>query len=229
MPIALILLAAIGVGVPTPAPSEGARNAAAAIAAHGGVRLVSAAPHAAPENAAGVADPPLPGLARVQTTLMWRAPVNEAIVKPLTAHYQRTYMAKLPTAAEAVEGWYRGQYNDEEYLDLMRSEGYSYQRALELLNIRQKNLGLTEALELNRAGRLDGTPLRDLVEAEGDGDVRADLALPPSSDTETRALLKDVGTLAQQRYRSGDVSEQELRDYLAEARDSPDEVDLTVT
>src|SRR5258708_16488660 len=344
MPIALILLAAIGVAIATLALSEDARNAAAAIVAHVGVWLIWAAQHAAPEIAAEGVDTVLHGLGVLKPTMMamaseiikeltgqeldvaqafqagklqylegdvssafdpiargitqaiapegeltpesgmqnlarlfalnigvnmqawvidllaalltagpfrsaavfhfavdqglgvgrlsgvmWGAAGNEAIVKPRTAHYQRTYMAKLPTAAEAVEGWYRGQYNDEEYLDLMRSEGYSYQRALELLNIRQKNLGLTEALELNRAGRLDDTLLRDLVKAEGYGDVRADLVLAHLKDTETRALLKDVGTLAQQRYRSGDVSEQELRDYLAEARDSPDEVDLTVT
>jgi hypothetical protein len=160
--------------------------------------------------------------------LMWRGPIEEAITKPVKAHYARLYMPVLPTAGETVSGWYQNVYSDADAIDLLRSAGYSYARAQELLTINQKKLTTAEALDLWRAGSLDDDGLRALVREQGYGVARTELIVARERDTATRTVLAELATEARTLFKAGDITEDELRGFLAEARYKDDEIALIV-
>src|SRR5713101_4935457 len=168
------------------------------------------------------------GLSRL-TRQLWRAPVNEAITKPLTVKYARLYRQTIPTPGEAVQGWQRGVYDDEAFLDIMASHGYSYARAIELLNVQEKRLTTAEGADLLRAGRIDGDTFRRIVKEQGYGETRTDLVLAREGDAETKTLLRGLADLARRLYRAGDVTEDELRQFLTEARYTDPEVELVLS
>ncbi len=167
------------------------------------------------------------GLERL-TRQLWRAPVNEAITKPLTTKYARLYRQTIPTPGEAIQGWQHGVYDDEAYLDIMASHGYSYLRAMELLNIQERRLSTAEASDLLRAGRIDADTFRRIVKEQGYGDVRTDLLVAREQDVETKTLLRNLADLARRLFKLGDVTEDELRQFLQEARYTDPEIELAL-
>lgn len=160
--------------------------------------------------------------------LMWVAPIREGITKPLTRLYQRTYQFTIPTAAEAVKGWYQGVYGDEALIDLLLSAGYSHDRAQELRDVAQRHLTPMEAEEALNRGLIDDTGLDPVLRADLLGPDRADLVktlvLGRRRQQELDAMAKTARTL----YRAGDLDEGIYRQYFAAAGWRPDETDAAL-
>lgn len=156
--------------------------------------------------------------------LMWRGPIQQAITVPITRYYQEQYRFSIPGAAEAVDGWYRKVYSDEQMLGLLASAGYSYDRSMELVNIKQRIFTEVEGEELWRRGMVDDAGLVQILETTGMGTDRAALWGTMVQGRRTYQELTAMATTARTLYRAGDMSEDEYKGILSEAHWRDDEI-----
>lgn len=160
--------------------------------------------------------------------LMWRGPIQSAITTPVVQYYNRLYHAALPSPQQLVTGWQREIFSDEEYIDGMRSHGYSYERAQALLNVHEKELALGDVAALHKRGTIDADTLARVLRHQGYSDTHAQLITTWLEGKQVETLYTEIASTARRLFKAGDLGEEEYRGLLAEAHWRADEIELAL-
>lgn len=161
--------------------------------------------------------------------LMWVAPIRKAITEPLTILYDATYTLKRLSAAELLEGFARGSYTIDQYLSGMREQGYNYTRAIDLANIRQTLLSVTESTELWRRGDIDDPTHLELIKKHGYGEERAAFVLALEQTRVLKSIQDSIATEVRTLWKKGELSNEELRANLSALHYKDFEIDALLT
>lgn len=148
------------------------------------------------------------------------------IAEPMGVFFNRTYQATRLTTSQAIDAWQKALITDNNVLDILRDNGYRYDRATLLLNLAQREVTVDQAERLWRTGRIDDGKLQQIIRRQGYGEQRADLVADLVTGERTEKLLGEMADTARRAYRNGRMSASELREFLTEAHYRAPEIDL---
>lgn len=167
------------------------------------------------------------GLTRLMR-LAWRTPIKKGLEEPLTRYYNRRYHFTTYTMAEATAAHHRGLLDDNAFLEAARDLGYYYDKGATLLALAQKTMAEAQVEALWRRGLLQESDAQALIAEQGYGVDRSTSVWEALRGAKGQTLLDSLATTARDLFKAGDLSEDDLRQYLAEAHFQPEEIDLAI-
>lgn len=165
------------------------------------------------------------GLPRVTRRLV-QTLYGTAIAPKLEADLNETYRPTGLTTGEAVDAWQQGLLDDGAVLQSLARKGYSYETALLLLNVRQRDFSRSEVEQLWRLGLVDEAFVGRWTRRQGYGAARAELMEALIRSERSQAVLGQIAAAGRKLYRLGQVDAGELREILRQAGYRDAEVDL---
>jgi uncharacterized protein Smg (DUF494 family) len=154
--------------------------------------------------------------------------LKATLTDPLKVYANRTYTPTVLTVGETIRAWQRRLIDDDGAIGQLRDHGYTYDRALQLLNLEQKEFTLAEAEQLWRLGKIDDAKFEEIVRRQGYGDERAAVMVSLLRSGKSRTLLDEIAKEAEALYEAGHIDAAELEQLLGEAGYRREEIDLVL-
>lgn len=167
------------------------------------------------------------GLGRLSNMAM-RALFRGSLGPALEVYFNRTYTPARLTKAEAIDAWQQELLSDSQAVDALRDEGFDYDDAVLLMNLRQRDFSETNIELLWRAGRISEDTLLRWAKRQGFGETRAGLQVEAFKSRRIFTRLDEVADAVRRLYRAGQMSSDELGEFLRQARFTEEERTLMV-
>ncbi len=140
----------------------------------------------------------------------------------------RTYTPQRLAISQVVDAYQQQLVDQDQALAALRDLGYSYERAVLLLNSRQADFTLEQTEQLWRLGTFDDGKLGEVVRRRGYGEVRGQLVADLLRRKRLLTLLEETADVSRRLYREGFVDGGALRELLREAHYRDDEIDVVL-